>query len=181
MEGMSFETALARLRATDRCLALILDNEVTVGEFVVTPPLPWVRLVLRGGVFQMAEGYPTVLTAQQATFEMKNWDEVSLPSIAQMLNEVGAWADYVVLGNNAGQGLAIAEGLPQEVISKRGAIIYAHALPEIDAYTRLGYRTFHRRNEIIPRLLENAREMSRGLSLCFVNTIQHDESNYHDP
>jgi hypothetical protein len=181
MEGMSVETALARLRAPDRCLALILDNEVTVGEFVVTPPLSWVRLMQRGGVVQIADGYPTVLTAQQATFEMKNWDEVSLPSIVQMLQAVGEWADYVVVGNNAGQGLAIAKELPQDVISKRGVIIYAHALPEIDAYARLGYRTFHRRNEIIPRLLENAREMSRGLSLCFVNTIQHDKSNYHDP
>lgn len=181
MEGMSFDAELAGLRATARCVALILDNEVTVGEFVVTPPLPWVRLIQREGVFQMAEGYPTVLTAQQATFEMKNWDDVSLPSIVQMLNEVGDWADYIVIGNNAGQGLAIAEGLPQDVISKRGIVIYAHALPEMNAYARLGYRTFHRRNEIVPRLLEKARETSRALSLCFVNTIQHDESNYHDP
>lgn len=180
MEAMSFQAELARLQA-NRCVALILDNEVTVGEFVVTPPLPWIRLIQQGGVFQIAEGYPTALTAQQAKFEMKNWDAVSLPSIVQMLQETGSWADHVILGNNAGQGLALARHLPQDMIANRGAIIYAHELPEIDAYGRLGYRTFHRRNEIIPQLLSKARETSRALSLCFVNTIQHDESNYHDP
>ena len=32
----------------DRFVALILDNEVTVGEFVTTPPLSWTRLVATG-------------------------------------------------------------------------------------------------------------------------------------
>jgi len=35
-------------------VALILDNEVTVGEFVTSPPLSWARLVQRNGLFQIA-------------------------------------------------------------------------------------------------------------------------------
>src|SRR5213080_3549319 len=34
-------------------VALILDNEVTVGEFVITPPVPWSRLIQRNGIFQI--------------------------------------------------------------------------------------------------------------------------------
>ena len=58
---------MLRLSA-DRFVALILDNEVTVGEFVAAPPLSWTRLVQRNGIFEVAEGYPTVLTAAQAKF-----------------------------------------------------------------------------------------------------------------
>ena len=108
----------------DRFVALILDNEVTVGEFVTTPPLSWTRLVQQGGVFRVAAGYPTVLTAAQAKFEMRNWDQVSLPAISRALAELEGSVDYVVFGNNAGQGLPLA--------------------------------------------------------LCFINTIQHNEFNYHD-
>lgn len=88
----------------DRFIALILDNEVTVGEFVTAPPLPWIRLVQRNGVFQVAEGYPSVLTAAQAKFEMRNWDEVSWSAIARALAELDT-VDYVLFGNNAGQAL----------------------------------------------------------------------------
>ena len=73
---------LLRLSA-DQFVALILGNEVTVGEFVTTPPFPWTRLVQRNGIFQVAKGYPTILTAAQAKFEMRNWDEVSLPAYAR--------------------------------------------------------------------------------------------------
>jgi hypothetical protein len=74
--------------SADHFVALILDNEVTVGEFVVAPPLFWTRLVQRNGIFWVAEGYPTVLTTVQAKFEMKNWDEVSLPAIMRGLEEL---------------------------------------------------------------------------------------------
>src|SRR5207247_8056980 len=89
-------------------VALILDNEVTVGEFVTTPPVPWSRLIQRNGIFQIAEGYPTLLTTKQAKFEMRNWDEVSLPAIMRALEELGGTVDYVLFGNNAGQGRAHA-------------------------------------------------------------------------
>lgn len=171
---------LLRLSA-DRFVALILDNEVTVGEFVATPPLSWTRLVQRNGIFQVAEGYPTVLTVVQAKFEMRNWDEVSLPAIMRGLEELDGSVDYVLFGNNAGQGLPLAQSLPPSLIGNHAAIIYANSLPQKNAYDRLGYRTFFRRSEAVARLLELARDASRPLALCFINTIQHNELNYHDP
>ena len=171
---------LLRLSA-DRFVALILDNEVTVGEFVATPPLAWSRLIQRHGVFQVTEGYPNLLTAAQAKFEMKNWDTVSLPDIVRALRELDDSADYVVFGNNAGQGLPLAQSLAPDLIANRAAIIYANSLPEKSAYERLGYRVFFRRSEAVVRLLDLAKNASRPLALCFVNTIQHNRHNYHDP
>ena len=165
----------------DRFVALILDNEVTVGEFVTAPALPWFRLVQRNGVFQVAEGYPTVLTAAQAKFEMKNWDEVSWPAIARALAELDNAVDYVLFGNNAGQGLPLAQSVAPDLISEHAAVIYANSLPERSAYEGLGYKAFFRRSEAVARLLEIAKNAGRPLALCFVNTIQHNELNYHDP
>jgi len=165
----------------DQFVALILDNEVTVEEFVSTPPLSWTRLVQRHGIFEVAEGYPTVLTAAQAKFEMRNWDEVSLPAIMRGLEELDGSVDCVLVGNNAGQGFPLAQSLPPNLIANRAAIIYANSLPEKSAYERLGYRIFFRRSEAVARLLELAKNASRPLALCFINTIQHNEFNYHDP
>jgi len=162
-------------------VALILDNEVTVGEFVTDPPLPWTRLVQRNGIFQVAEGYPTVLTAAQAKFEMKNWDEVSRPAIMRALAELDGGVDYVIFGNNAGQGLPLAQSLPPGLIGERAAIIYAQSLPGKSAYEQLGYRAFLKRSETASRLLALAKKAGRPLTLCFVNTIQHNQHNYHDP
>jgi hypothetical protein len=177
---MTLADALSTLRA-NHFVALILDNEVTVGEFVTEPPLPWVRLIQRNGRFEVSDGYPTVLTAEQARFEMRNWDEVSLPAIVGALPELGAAVDYVLLGNNAGQGLPLARGLPRPLIAERGAIIYASSLPQVSAYQSLGYRGFFPRGEAAARLLALARQEGRPLALWFINTIQHDASNYHDP
>jgi hypothetical protein len=165
----------------DQFVALILDNEVTVGEFVVNPPIPWTRLVQSQGTFQVAQGYPTVLTAAQAKFEMKNWDVVSLPCIMRTLAELDESMDYVLFGNNAGQGLPLAQNLPPNLMARRSAIIYADNLPEINTYERLGYRTFFRRSEAASRLLELAKNAGRPLALYFINTIQHNQFNYHDP
>jgi len=165
----------------DQFVALILDNEVTVEEFVSTPPVSWTRLVQRHGIFEVAEGYPTVLTAAQAKFEMRNWDEVSLPAIMRGLEELDGSVDCVLVGNNAGQGFPLAQSLPPNLIANRAAIIYANSLPEKSAYERLGYRIFFRRSEAVARLLELAKNASRPLALCFINTIQHNEFNYHDP
>jgi hypothetical protein len=171
---------LQRLSA-DHFVALILDNEVTVGEFVTDPPLSWVRLVRSDGVFRVAEGYPTVLSAAQAKFEMRNWDEVSLPGIMGELAELDGGVDYVLFGNNAGQGLPLAQSLAPNLIAGRTAIIYAQSLPEKSAYEKLGYRTFFRRSDVVARLLDLAKTAGRPLALCFVNTIQHNQLNYHDP
>jgi hypothetical protein len=165
----------------DAFRALILDNEVTVGEFVRTPPLSWTRLINRNGKFQAARGYPALLTDEQAKFEMRNWDEVSVPSIMRALPDLTSSMDYVVFGNNAGQGLPLAQCLSRELIENRAAIIYADSLPETEAYRRLGYQSFFRRSEAVDRLRLLANGANLPLSLWFINTIQHDEFNYHEP
>ncbi len=177
---MTLDAEISRL-LPDHFVALILDNEVTVGEFVVDPPLSWTRLVQHDGVFRVAPGYPTVLTAGQAKFEMKNWDKVSLPSLMRSLAELNDSVDYVLFGNNAGQGLPLAQSLPSKLIATRAAIIYANSLPEEKIYEQIGYRTFFRRSEAVSRLLEMSRNAKRPLALCFINTIQHNHLNYHDP
>jgi len=177
---MTLRNELVRLSA-DHFVALILDNEVTVGEFVTEPPLPWSRMIQRNGAFQLAEGYPNLLTAAQAKFEMRNWDQVFLPGIMRGLQELDDSVSYVLIGNNAGQGLALAQSLPPELIAGRAAIIYAKSLPEKNAYERLGYRMFFRRSEAAARLLDVAKNARRPLALYFINTIQHNASNYHDP
>ena len=101
----------------DHFIALILDNEVTVGEFVATPPLSWTRLVQRSSTFEIAEGYPNILTAAQAKFEMTNWDQVSLPAIMRALAEQDDSVDYFLFGNNAGQGFPLAQSLPANLIA----------------------------------------------------------------
>ena len=167
--------------STDYFVALILDNEVTVGEFVTDPPLPWTRLVQQNGIYQIGSGYPAVLTAAQATLEMRNWDQVSLPAIMRALAELDGGVGCVVFGNNAGQGLPLAQSLAPSLISQRGAIIYARTIPERSAYEQLGYRIFSRRSETPSRLLALAKKAAQPLLLCFVNTIQHNQHNYHDP
>lgn len=154
---------------------------MTVGEFVVSPPLSWSRLTERQGAYRIADGYPNLLTAEQARFEMKNWDQVSLPAIARHLKALKGAVDYVLIGNNAGQGLPLARSLPKSVIDDHAAIIYGVSLPEMKEYEELGYRTFFRRSEAASRLFEPAKGAGRSGSLQFINTIQHNELNYHDP
>jgi len=162
-------------------VALILDNEVTVGEFVSEPPLPWTRIVQKDGMFQVAEGYPNLLTAEQGKFEMKNWDQVSLSGIMRTLGEIGAAIDYFIIGNNAGQGLPLAQAVPENLRANQSSIIYASSLPEQRAYEQMGYRSYFRRPETSARLLALAKQAERPLALYFMNTIQHNNLNYHDP
>jgi len=96
------------------------------------------------------------------------------------LAELDRTVECVLFGNNAGQGLPLAKSLGPSLI-ERAAIIYAQSLPERSAYEQLGYRTFLKRRETAPRLLALAKKAARPLSLCFINTIQHNELNYHDP
>ena len=46
-------------------LVLILDNEVTVKDFVADPPLSWARLILQGGSYIADQGSPTFLTKKK--------------------------------------------------------------------------------------------------------------------
>ena len=177
--NMTLDDELGRL-AEERYRVLILDNEVTVGHFVASPPLPWIRLTRRDGRYQAAEGYPVPLTEAQARFEMRNWDEVSVQGIADTLQELSDGADTVIIGNNAGQGLPLARSLSKSLIG-RAAIIYGRSLPEQRAYEKLGYRTFFPRSESVLRLTTLAASASLPIALFFINTIQHNELNYHDP
>ena len=177
---MNLFTQLQLARAK-QFVVVILDNEVTVGEFVTEPPLPWTRIVQQNGIFQPAEGYPKLLTAGQGNFEMKNWDEVSLSGIMRTLGEIGSAIDYVVIGNNAGQGLPLAHAVPQTLRATQAAVIYASSLPEQRAYEQMGYRSYFRRHETSARLLAMAEPVGRPLALYFMNTIQHNDLNYHDP
>jgi hypothetical protein len=176
---LTLDAEIGRLSA-NLYSVLILDNEVTVGEFVAAPPFPWTRLTRRGGGYRPDEGYPSILTEAQARFEMKNWDEVSAPEIARALQDLDAGAHYVLIGNNAGQGMPLARSLPQKMI-ERAAIIYGQSLPEQKEYEKIGYRTFFRRSESVPRLTQLAAGAGLPLALFFINTIQHDRFNYHDP
>ena len=177
---MSIITELASHRAK-QFVALILDNEVTVGEFVTEPPLPWARIVQHDSVFRIAEGYPKVLDAALGRAEMKNWDQVSLPGIVRTLAGFADAVDYIVIGNNAGQGLPLAQAVPSKLRATQSGIVYASSLPEQSAYERLGYGNFFHRYETSPRLLAAAEAKSRPLALYFMNTIQHNSMNYHDP
>ncbi len=174
------EDSLAGLRK-NHFVSLILDNEVTVGHFVTEPPLPWLRLIHRDGGFQIAPGYPTLLTATQAQFEMKNWDQVSLTGIQGFLGRCHDIVDFIVFGNNAGQGLPLAGSLPGILAPDRAAVVYASGLPEIKHYEQLGYQRFWRRDQAVQRLLELADSAGRPLALLLINTIQHNESNFHAP
>jgi hypothetical protein len=168
-------------RSSSHFLALILDNEVTVGEFVRQPPLRWSRCIQRGGVFQVAEGYPTLLTEVQAKLEMRNWDDVSLKAIIAALPGLAESVDYIIFGNNAGQGFPLAQSLPINLITDHAAIVYAESLPQMSRYQKIGFHNFFPRSELTERLVELATKSQRPLELLFINTIQHDETNYHDP
>ena len=177
---MSLQNLLTPLRE-ENFIALILDNEVTVGEFVKEPPLPWRRIIFADGRFRIADGYPALLTDKQAEFEMTNWDDVNLAAICSELNDIAGGVDRIVFGNNAGQGVPLAGAVAPAIAADQGIVIYAQSLPEQSAYERLGYRTLCRRSELIDQLPPAVRATGRALSLCFLNTIQHNNANYHRP
>ena len=165
----------------DRFVLLILDNEVTVDHFVTNPPLPWIRMVEQEGTYRVAAGYPTKLTSEQAERERLNWDQVSHPAILQALNDLGGGVDYVVFGNNAGQGFPLAQRLPSHWRAERAAVIYGSSLPEQEMYEAEGYRTFCARSDLIARVEPLAESAGNPPALAFINTIQHNEANFHVP
>jgi hypothetical protein len=177
---MTLVDDLAARRAS-HFLALILDNEVTVGEFVTEPPLHWTRCIQRNGLFQVAEGYPTLLTEAQAKLEMRNWDDVSVEAIIAALPGLAESVDYIIFGNNAGQGLPLAQSVPNHLIAEHAGVVYAESLPQMSRYQNIGFRNFFHRNEATERLVDLATKSQRPLELLFINTIQHNETNYHDP
>ena len=160
---------------------LILDNEVTVDAFVTDPPLPWARLTACDGVYRIGEGYPTMLTAAEAEREELNWDRVSGNAIGEALSGLDETIDLVAFGNNAGQGLPLAEALPTPLRGPRGVVVYGSSLPERAAYEAAGYGHFCPRGELLAHLNDAAAAAGRPPALGFINTIEHNERNYHTP
>lgn len=165
----------------DRFRILILDNEVTLDAFVVDPPLPWVRLMTVDGIYRVAQGYPTTLTHDESDREELNWDRVSEPAICTALGELDASVDMVVFGNNAGQGLSLANALPVALRADHGIIIYGTSLPEQSIYEEAGYRRFCSREDLLSVIGPLAEQAGRQPALAFINTIEHNEMNYHAP
>ena len=160
---------------------LILDNEVTVDAFVTDPPLPWARLTARNGAYRIGEGYPRQLTAAEAEREELNWDRVSEAAIREALSGLDETIDLVAFGNNAGQGLPLAEALPAPLRATRGVVVYGSSLPERAAYEAAGYRRFCPRGDLVAHLAEAAEAAGHRPALGFINTIEHNERNYHTP
>ena len=170
----------------DRCFAenfkvLILDNEVTVDAFVTDPPLPWARLTARGGTYRIGDEYPRHLTASEADREELNWDRVSEAAIRAALGGLDETVHLVAIGNNAGQGLPLADALPAPLRAARGIVTYGVSLPERASYERLGYARFVPRGDLAAHLAGAARDAGQPLALGFINTIEHNERNYHEP
>lgn len=158
---------------------LILDNEVTVDAFVTEPPLPWARLVADGGTYRVADGYPTRLTEAEADREERNWDRVSNAAIRAGLSGLDESVGLVAFGNNAGQGMPLADALPAPLRSSRGVVVYGRSLPEQPAYRAMGFARFCPRAGLLDLIRGAAAD--RPVALAFINTIEHNVRNYHAP
>ncbi len=159
---------------------LILDNEVTVDAFVTDPPMPWARLVAGDGGYRVGDGYPGVLTNAEADREELNWDGVSEDLICSGLAMMTDDIDLIAFGNNAAQGLPLARALPMAHRS-RGGILYGRSLPEQAEYEALGYGKFCARTGLSGIVASEAAKAGRKPALGFINTIEHNERNYHTP
>jgi hypothetical protein len=159
---------------------LILDNEVTLDAFVTDPPLPWARLVATGGAYRIADDYPTALTMAEADREEMNWDKVSDITITTDLQNLAESVDLIAFGNNATQGFPLANALPA-ALRDRGVIIYGRSLPEQPAYEQIGYSQFCARTDLLSIIEAKASAAGRPAALAFINTIEHNDQNYHVP
>jgi hypothetical protein len=165
----------------DHFRILILDNEVTLDAFIIEPPLPWVRLIASDGAYRVTGEYPTTLTKAESDREEMNWDRVSNAAICEGLRELDASVDMVAFGNNAGQGLPLANALPQSLRAEHGAVIYGASLPEQPVYEAAGYGRFCPRDDLLSVVAPLAKRAGRPPALAFINTIEHNEHNYHAP
>jgi hypothetical protein len=159
---------------------LIFDNEVTVDAFVTEPPLPWARLTAKDDQYGIIDSYPTALTLAEADREELNWDRVSSELICAELGRLTDGIDMIAFGNNAAQGFPLAQALPPPFRS-RGVIVYGRSLPEQAHYEALGYRKFCTRSDLLEMIAKEADSAGRPPALGFINTIEHNERNYHTP
>lgn len=165
----------------DAYRVLILDNEVTVDAFVTDPPLPWVRLTAETGSYRVGEAYPAPLTKEQADAEEMNWDKVPLDLLAQTLGSAAGAVDLYAFGNNAAQGFPLATALPKALAVERGVIIFGKSLPEQPHYEAAGFTIFSARDALLSMIREKASAAGKEPVLAFINTIEHNDENYHHP
>lgn len=76
---------------------------------------------------------------------------------------------------------SILSGALQPLRARRGVVVYGHALPERPAYEAAGYGHFCARGDLIAYIAEAAETVGRSPALGFINTIEHNEQNYHTP
>ena len=157
---------------------LILDNEVTLDAFITEPPLRWARLINQDGQYTIPDIYPTVMNKKESDREEMNWDRVDLGLLRTNLEDLNHSVDLVAIGNNASQGLPLANSLPPTIRSDNAAVIYGTSLPEQSIYQGIGYNTFCPRDDL---LRTAAQRTEKEIALCFINTIEHNEQNYHAP
>lgn len=157
---------------------LILDNEVTLDAFITEPPLRWARLINKDGQYTIPDIYPTVMNKKESDREEMNWDRVDLGLLRTNLEDLNHSVDLVAIGNNASQGLPLANSLPPTIRSDNAAVIYGTSLPEQSIYQGIGYNTFCPRDDL---LRTASQRTEKEIALCFINTIEHNEQNYHAP
>ena len=104
-----------------------------------------------------------------------------MEAIREALSGLDETVALVAVGNNAGQGLPLAEALPAPLRAARGIVTYGVSLPERASYEVLGYGRFCPRRDLATQLAMAAEAAERPLALGFINTIEHNERNYHTP
>jgi len=177
---MSIRTEISR--KLGRCFTvLILDNEVTLDAFVVEPALKWARLINLSNAYTAPHQYPTRLTKQESDREEMNWDKVDLNHLQAEIAALDYSIDFVAIGNNASQGMPLAKALPPKLRKNNAAIIYGSSLPEQSIYQGLGYQNFCPRENLIKLVQSLAQESRKEPALAFINTIEHNNQNYHTP
>ena len=155
---------------------LILDNEVTLDAFITDPPLKWSRLINQDGQYTIPNIYPTSMTKDESDREEMNWDRVDLGLLRTNLEELDHSVDLVAIGNNASQGLPLATALPPTIRSDNAAVIYGTSLPEQSIYEGIGYKIFCTRDDLLKTA---AQRTEKEIAVCFINTIEHNNQNYH--
>jgi hypothetical protein len=116
----------------------------------------------------------------EADREEMNWDEVSNITICEDLLELTDSVDLIAFGNNAAQGFPLANALPAS-LRDRGVIIYGRSLPEQPAYEQIGYSQFCARTDLLSIIEAKASAAGRPAAIGFINTIEHNDQNYHVP
>ena len=84
-------------------------------------------------------------------------------------------------GTTPHQGFPLAQRLPSHWRGGKAAVLYGSSLPEQETYEAEGYRTFRARSDLIAHVRPLAESAGKPLALVFINTIQHNEANFHVP